>query len=265
MDTLINERLLSKDFYLEHLSLFLKNSFGMIDREETYRAILNNVNDISIDFFSRLDIYNLMFQDDYFERNKPDGMSADEYKESYSDDVLDVIAGIFGIKREFNIQYYGANINGHYGSDPNQLYKETITLNNRELLIYIQVIITRLNYQGTAGEIKNLYYGSNTEVQKLKIYYTWSDQNPLNCNVYFCNSEEVEDGGNYNSNLVKLFLSDNLLIESLGVEYKKNIGLHAFQVRFDVDTPDIANHKYIFDPDFTQALEPDFTYGVFSS
>lgn len=262
---MLKETLLTKDFYLDQMSMFMKDSYGMIDREETYRAILNNVNDVADGLISRYDIFNLLFTEDYFERNKPLGWTADAYKASTVDTVLDTIGAIFGIQRTFNIKYLGVNYNGHYGADTSTEYKETITLSNLELYIYIQVVITKLNYQGTTEEIKHLYYGNNqnnTYVQDLKIYYSWDDANPLDCNVFFCNSDEIAKN-NYNSNIVKLFLSDKLLVESLGIRYLKHLTTATFVARFD-DPSDISTYKYIFDPDFTKSNENTFAYGVFA-
>lgn len=264
---MLKDKLLSKDFYLDHMSMFLKDSFGMIDREETYRAILNNVNDIADDLISRYDIYNQLFTTDYFERNKFEGMTTEEYKNSTVDPILDNIAAIFGISRTVKVKYNGINYKGQgYYGDIDKTYEETLTLTNRELFIYIQVVITKLNYQGTMGEISNLYYNlDNTnldEVQKLKIFYRWDPSfGPLVCYVYFNNVDEI-NSNSYNSNIVKLFLSDKLLVESLGIKYNKFLSSNIFIAQFD-DPSDIANYKYIFDPDFSNDSEEGFMYAIF--
>jgi hypothetical protein len=73
-----------------------------------------------------------------------------------------------------------------------------------------------------------------------------------------CNPEDI--GGN----IYKLFLSDNLLIESLGITYNKHIGITTFPVQFDVPAQaDIPNHSYVFDPDFSHNMDAGFMYGVF--
>ena len=75
------------------------------------------------------------------------------------------------------------------------------------------------------------------------------------CNVYLCGENIIRDNGNYNSNLVKLFLADKLIIESLGIQYNKYLMNLAVPVQFDVD-PD--GDYPVFDPS-------DFSvqYGVF--
>lgn len=462
---MLKERLLSKDFYLDSMSMFLKNSFGMIDREETYRAILNNVNVIADSLISRYDLFNIFFKEDYFERNKPSGMTADEYADSTEDTVLDNIAAIFGLSRSMNVTYYGIGYANQYYGERGVLYTEPILLTNRELYIYIKIAITKLNFQGTAGEIKNLYYPTgegDDDVKQLGIYYSWggtsssrlpdgyaeleyiestgtqyidsglkgnldtafeikaqcgsaildrtgifgnrtlatsdnvglcyseatglftdfgtnvtrlaipfttdvfitynsknyrkigeetsTDQytttfetpgnmrifdmytasgtafnkfvgkvfyckiwsagtlvrhmipaqrnsdsavgmydlvndvfytnagtgsfiagtpvqptttgNPLVCNVWLCNTNEIARN-NFNSNIVKLFLADELLVESLGIQYIKSLGMSTFAARFDTELPDLETYKYIFDPDFSNQMQETFKYAVF--
>ena len=254
---MLKERLLNKNFYLDHMSMFLKDSFGIIDREETYRANLINVNKIADDIISRYDIYNLLFEEDYFTRNNIDPTSTEDV-------WLDNIADIFGIQRTFNIKYKGVAYGGdstHYGPAGSWV-NETITLTNKQLYLYIKIMITKLNYQGTAGEIIDLYK-NDPDIDDLKIYYSWGDAS-LNCDVYLCNTTEIYDNGNYNSSIVKMFLADLFLIESLGVVYNKQLTLAAFRAVFDANNvPDIANHIYLFDPDFSDTNSA-FKYGVFS-
>ena len=259
---MLKEELLKKEFYLDNMSMFLKDSFGMIDREETYRAVLNNVNDVSDAFISHYDIYNVLYEDDYFKRNAPEGMTADEYRESTQDGILDNIAAIFGIKRVFKVKYTGIAYQGSYYGASGVEQNETLTLTNEELLIYIKVTITKLNYQGTTQEIKDLYYGNENDVKRLKIFYAWDTDSPLTCNVYFCNFDEIAKN-NYNSNLVKMFLSGLLIVDSLGITYNKYLTNVMRLAVFDVE-PDLANFKYVFDPDFTNQSEEGFQYSVFS-
>lgn len=259
---MLKENLLSKDFYLDKMSMFLKDSFGMIDREEVYRLVLNNVNDVSDDLISHYDIYNILYTEDYFERNVPEGMTAEEYANSTKDEILDRIAAIFGIQRTFNISYAGQSYQGHYYGTIGETVTKTLTLTNRELLVYIKVVITKLNYRGTAQEIVELYNDDgNKDLQNLQIFYSWGSS-PLVCNVYLCNFNEISRD-NYDSHLVELFLSDLLLVESLGVQYNKILTQVMFTAVFDVE-PDLANYKYIFDPDFTNQNQPTFQYAIFS-
>ena len=463
---MLKERLLSKDFYLDSMSMFLKNSFGMIDREETYRAVLNNVNGFADSLISRYDLFNILFKEDYFERNGID-------KDGDEDAVLDNIAAIFGLNRSMNVSYYGIGYANQYYGERGVLYTESIRLTNRELYIYIKIAITKLNFQGTAGEIKDLYYPTdekddNDDIKQLGIYYSWgggsssrlpegyteltyiqssgtqyidtgytaktnsgismtyaytasgnagisgiytpdsprkdtlfittqsgqtataillcsqgtnvasdiipvlntfynakinylndnklvlndteigtqgtngvdtsstiilfgryysggtnsytsarishcaitegtsivhdfvpamrnndsavgmydlvtnaffgnagtgsfiagtpvqpTTGSPLVCNVWLCSIEEISKN-NFNSNIIKLFLADELLVESLGIQYIKSLGMSTFIARFDVaDIPDVENYVYVFDPNFNNQAQETFKYAVF--
>ena len=132
---MLKERLLSKDFYLENLSMFMKDSYGIKERLYGYISILNNINDIADGLVSRFDLYNLTSEIDYFTRNNidPDDME---------DAILDMLADIFGIERTLEVTYPGDG----------GTVTEIITLNNRDLYIYILVSISKLNYQGTNKE-----------------------------------------------------------------------------------------------------------------
>lgn len=242
---MLKERLLSKDFYLENLSMFMKDSYGIKERLYGYISILNNINDIADGLVSRFDLYNLTSEIDYFTRNNidPDGTE---------DAILDMLADIFGIERTLEVTYPGDG----------GTVTEIITLNNRDLYIYILVSISKLNYQGTNKEIRDLYSSDTIIGQVTGIKYVWGSAS-LSCDVYFCGSEELEkwqDG--YNSNLVKLFLSDKLLIESLGIQYSKHLGMFTFPIRFDTEYT--GEYEYTFDPDYSHQNEPGFRYGVFT-
>lgn len=205
---MLKERLLNNKFYLDHLSLFMKDSYGIIDRLNTYVAILNNVNDIADDIMSRFDIYNVMFEGDYFERNEID-------KDGTDDRWLEIIGSIFNIERVMNVTYLD--------NDTQEYVTETLTLTNLELYLYIKVMISKINYQGTTEELIELYGNPfdeetypDTSLKYLKIKYYW-DTNSAVCNVY------LPVGNNYSNNLIKLFLADKLIIESLGIQYNKQL------------------------------------------
>lgn len=242
---MLKQRLLSRDFYLENLSMFMKDSHGIKQRLDNYISVLNNVNNIADGLISRLDLYNLSSDTDYFTRNEID-------PNGFEDAILDMLANLFGVERTLEVTYPVENVD----------VTETITLNNRDLYIYILISISRLNYQGTNKEIRDLYSSDTIIGQVTGIKYVWGDSS-LNCSVYFCGSEELEKWeDDQSSNLIKLFLSDKLLIESLGVQYFKYLGMFTFPVKFDVEYT--GEYEYVFDPDFDNQHEPGFRYGVFT-
>lgn len=244
-DTLINSQLLDEKFYLQSMSLFLKNSYGMEDRCKMYVNILNNVVDTSEELFNRLNIfyYDISTKKDYCDLN---GIN----KSSTSDRYLDLIAGIFNINREFEIRY--TNPGG------SRIVKN-IKLDNYELMLYIQAIATKFIFDGSYEQLHyfyngtsllnyDLYYGdsearyTNTDlciltnnttkflpITNLGIKYKTVPDAPLTCNIYYTGSPEIY---NTHKNIEKLFYGGYLTIESLGIVYNRLIALALFQGRF---------------------------------
>jgi len=194
---MIDSKLLLKDYYLDKMSLFLKNSYGIIDREEIYIAILNNLNDVGKLLIYSFDIFE--GDDLYFSRlgYDPDSIYGAE---------LDILASFYGVSRTKKIKYSNT--------------EETITMTNAELKFYLQVIITRLNYQGTNEELSDLYKSKNILYKQ-----TLSSGNlvPLSATIICTDSTKYGTALNPTT-LGKLVLSDELLVESLGIEYIKSIG-----------------------------------------
>ena len=218
---MLDEKLLNKNYYLNAMSKFLLNSYGVSERYDVYLKILYNIDTIAEDIFSRFDIYNVAnwSEPDYFIRNGID-------KTSKSDTWLDIIASIYNINRIMQISYTDPTTE----PDPTDI-TETITLNNWELYIYIKVMVSKLNFNGTAKEIVDLYGtgeigSSDLDIKYLGINYIWQNAgstSPLSCQVIFYNTDLINDFKNRtgNENICKLFLSGNLLIESLGITYDK--------------------------------------------
>ncbi len=195
---MIDTRLLLKTYYLDKMSMFLKNSYGMEDRQDIYFAVLTNVNQTSKRLIYSFDIFK--DDDEYFSTLEYDPNSTDCAE-------LDILASLYGVTRTKKIKYF--NI------------EETITMTNKELKFYLQVIITKINYQGSYEELKNLYE-SKSIIYKQSLDVN-DDPIALNCDV-LCLDPDLYGTASHLSTLGKLALSDELLIESLGIIYNKSIG-----------------------------------------
>lgn len=205
---MINETFLTKQYYLDHMSMFFKNSYGIIDREEILRSILLNVNNVGKEIINSFDIFN----EKYFEITGLDPNST-------VGQPLDFIASMYGITRSLKVNY------SYYDSDTGTFVNrtDTIVLTNFELVFYLKVFITKINYQGTYEEIKNLY-----EPYGITYTYNITGIDSLECKVE-CTLNDGSGNNIYGTvssptNLGKLILSDNLLIESIGIVYKKSLG-----------------------------------------
>lgn len=225
---MVDKKWLNKNYYFNAMSKFLLNSYGTEERFDIYLKILKNIDNIGEDIFSRLDIYNVANWDesDYFVRNDVDKTLTD-------DKWLDLIAAIYNINRTMKVTYFDSRLT------PPADVTESITLNNWELFIYIKVMISKLNYMGTTKEIIDLYGNGKPDlsdpqdIKYLGISYIWS-MSSLNCQVILANNTLVSDFNNFtgNQNICKLFLSDYLLIESVGIQYSKNLNAKLVPAKF---------------------------------
>lgn len=223
---LIPAELQTADFYLKSMSLFLKGSFGMIDRMEMYLSVLQNVLETGDELILKhLDIWRT---DDngnpnYFDEDGPD-------VDGTSDFYLDLITSIYGLRREVLLV--------EYGDDPAE-YK---TLTNYELLLYIQATAMKNRFDGTNKSLRKAYTGS--EVLQFSKYYQVADKTILDPNyknsylagldIVYCTqadslmakiilqpkaSTELYHYGYTGGNVIRMFKSHLLTVESLGITY----------------------------------------------
>lgn len=241
---MLDDKFLKDSYYYNAISKFLLNSYGVKQRLDVQLAILKNLDDMAEEIFSRLDIFDVAHTKTYFERNRNTYQSI--YADATDDKFLDLIASIYNISRTMTITYTYED-----EEQVSHTKTETITLSNYELYIYIKVMISKLNFGGTYGEILDLYgrgtISSYYDVSYLGIIYIWQTGTlaSQNCYVIFNNKTMIDNfyiemtSGvkRPNTNLVKLFLADYLLLESLGIQYIKYLGRDIVTARwYDDDT-----------------------------
>jgi len=97
----MENKLLTREWYLNSLSLFFRNSFGMVDRMDTYYGQLMNIVNFENGIFNRINIFSVDEGGlpNYFTVN------SDIDKNGTEKNSLDKIATIYNIKREQRIQY----------------------------------------------------------------------------------------------------------------------------------------------------------------
>lgn len=216
------KKLLDINWYLDHMSMFLKESYGIKDQYQWFVDQLNSINFVCDNIVNMLDFYNVLWNKDNpwkfgikFDDGTSEVKSFKEYKDlvKYFDekdiklDFLDMIAKLFGIQREFICTYIDPE-----GTD---LIKETITLSNEELYDYILIVNARNNYDGTYDMIKETYtkaFGEETVV-----YFTEnsasSTAEPLTAHICIIEDELT-------LNIKKMFRNKEFLIRSLGIQYE---------------------------------------------
>lgn len=219
MSVLIDEKLTDVDFYKNSMSLFLKNSPGMLERCQMFVDILNNLNDSANSVFKWLNIY----------------------ETTYSNDVnsgwLDLIGEFLGISRYFN------NVEVK-DSEGNLIRKG---LNNTDFLKYIQATIQKYIFDGTRESLREAYYGTrllnwdayeankNAYPKKIQEYLSniKKDVDLNDLKIQYVQAKTTINGedvlvngvcqilclGEITDNLKILFNAGALTIESLGITY----------------------------------------------
>lgn len=222
---LIPAELQTADFYLKSMSLFLKGSFGMIDRMEMYLSVLQNVLETGDALILKhLDIWRTdeNGNPNYFDEDGPDA-------DGTSDFYLDLIASIYGLRREVFLVAYDGVPAGY------------VTLTNYELLLYIQATAMKNRFDGTNKSLRKAYTGS--EVFQFSKYYQVPDKTILDPNyknsylaglniIYRTQDlleanvilQPVANEGEYaygrkSGHVMQMFFSNLLTIESLGITY----------------------------------------------
>lgn len=214
MAELINEKLTDFDFYKNSMSLFLKNSTGMVDKCEMFVEILNNVNNSANSVFDWIDVYN---------KDYPENANSNANLNSTNSFWLNLIGEFLGISRYFN---------------------EDLVLTDSEFLKYIQATIQKYIFDGTRESLREAYYGTKllnwdayndkSYPQIIKDYISNIKRStPLNdLGIQYIQAringkgkqipgvcEIIYNSNSMSANLKTLFNNGNLTIESLGVTY----------------------------------------------
>ena len=191
---MIREDLLEFQYYLDRLSKFMQESYGICGQVETFWSLLKQVNDYYDEFFTKSDFFN----------EKPEG------------DMLDKIGSIFGCRRNFTIPIYDV-------SDPFKIddYAQ-IDLDDDDFLNYIKTQVIKQNFDGTRETLQQLYSTYiNKQIKKGMIdlrflYTTDSEEDGAICTIRW-------DTDNPSENMRLLFENGYLTVESLGILYKRAI------------------------------------------
>ncbi len=195
---MIREDLLEFQYYLDRLSKFMQESFGINEQVRTFHSLLVQVDDFYNKFFRDISIF-----DSYYigpNRNI----------------LLDKLGSIFGCQRHFTIpEYDPARWNVIIGF-------LDIDLEDEDFLVYIKAQIIKQNFNGTREELQTLY--TTYEDGKLKkgildliFYYLQSPtETSAECYIYWSMDKE------YSQNLQNLFLNGYLTIESMGILYHRS-------------------------------------------
>ena len=202
---LIPEKLLGYDYYIDLLTLLLKNSYGVPQQARLFVDVINKFNSCEVSLFNQLGKYG---------ENKTWHLNIDaiDALSEEDSDLLDKIASIVGASR------YYPFIDGK--------------LTNKELFILICMQIIRNNYDGTRywlDEAYSLVY----DTTGVSIKYYTDDSEQATCDLVLDTSTISEDGEIKPefTNIAKLFDNGYLAIRSLGIKYnvkQLNLGINGY-------------------------------------
>lgn len=189
INKLLPEKLSSYDWYIDQLTLMLKNDSGVVDQVKLYVDILKKLESGGLTILNNVNIFNV-----------------EKYK---YDDLLDKLASIFGCSRK------------------NYINGESIELSNSELIILILMTVMKNNYDGTLKALRESYEKvcniiNNTEGMGIKIgdYKCFRDDKN-NAEAYIVFGYNIQNKYKDNANhLVKLLENGFFNIKSCGINYK---------------------------------------------
>lgn len=194
---MIREDLLDLQYYLNRLSKFMQESYGINDQVETYQSLLVQVNSYYDEFFNQLN---------FMKGYTPQG------------EILDYIGAIFGCRRNFTIPIYD------YTQDPPVIdHYVNINLNDKDYITFIKTQVVKQNFDGRRDTLRKLYAtyinGKLTTDHLLDlqfIYFRKYDDDSATCRIYW-------NIDNPSENLKNLFENGYLTIESMGIRYTRTI------------------------------------------
>lgn len=242
------KELLNANWYLNHMSMFLKESYGIKEQYQWFVDQLNSIDFVADNMLNVLDLYNVLWNKNNpwkmrikFDDETEENVTFYSYEElvNYFDEkniklgFLDVIANLNDIDRQFIYTYNDVE------NDVPVTKKEVITLNNRDLYRYILISIAKNNYDGTFEMIKNTY---NKVFGEEKVIYLTDNTSgtKLNVNIYI-----LADADELNSDIIKAFKSDLFIIKSMGITYNLKL-LNSSSEIFKLDKENnLDNAKYI--------------------
>lgn len=188
---MIREDLLDFQYYLDRLSKFIKESYGIDQQMELFQNLLVQMNRFYDEVFSQIDIF---------------------HNNTISGELLDHVGAIFGCQRKFTIATHNPVTPSIID---NYLY---INLNDHDFLTYIKTQIIKQNFDGRRETLQKLYSTYiNGKIQygilrDLRFVYIL-DRESGRCVIYWDENDPSED-------LYNLFVAGYLTIESMGIQYR---------------------------------------------
>lgn len=228
---LIPEEIESFEYYKNKIPLYLKNSYGFMEHfkiwheiliGDTERAGVVGNGEIFLNLLLIFDPNYFTYLSENLEDFDPEGNICD---------ILDKIGELFGVSRNFTINYVSQGTP----------HTEDLQLNNKDFLILIKARIIK-NYCDGTLEIMNDFYKD----AKIPMEVRTSDS-PATANIWLIKSGSSEY--HYSENVEKMYLAGMLTIESVGISYVTDdpIDLLDILIWFDENMTPQTGVKYNWD------------------
>lgn len=198
------------DYYVKKLPLYLQNSYGFIEHYRIWYDLMiaNDSKYTGIVPIAETILYLLnIFDKDYLDNivamgdaEIPTDLTNPQDKYGRQSDILDKIGALFGITRNFTCTYLLNNVT----------QSKQVSLNNYDFLILIKVTMVKSYFDGTYEQWQSMYDDIGFTVVPVS-----SVDDPATCIVYLIQTESTQ----YSEDILALFLSELLFIESVGIRY----------------------------------------------
>ena len=228
---LLDENLLTFDYYKNLTPMYLQQSYGFLDIFKIYYDLgfAENEETTDIDglFASNetiasentivgkpkyIEFYNLSiieFIEKLFN-------SLDVYSKNVNKDVLYKLCNFFGISKNVRVHFYD------YTAE--EWVTKNLSLTDDELLLYLKCKIIQNRYDGTAKMANDLY-----DRVGLPIFMVTRTNNEAYCQVWLLMYDDTQ----FSQNIQELFLSGLLTLKSVGVRYSHRIQVATNIALFD--------------------------------
>ena len=210
---LLDENLLTFDYYKNLTPMYLQQSYGFLDMFKIYYDLGFAENEETTDNLSIIEFIEKLFN------------SLDVYSKNVNKDILYKLCNFFGISKNVRVQFYD------YTAE--EWVTKNLSLTDDELLLYLKCKIIQNRYDGTAKMANDLY-----DRVGLPIFMVTRTNNEAYCQVWLLMYDDTQ----FSQNIQELFLSGLLTLKSVGVKYS-----HRIQVATNIALFDSTDTNRSFD------------------
>lgn len=198
--SILPDTLKSFDYYLHKVPMFLRRSESFMEHFKIWFDLLNGGQTEYSGIIPTADC--LLYLMNIFDDSYLSFVNSLEDNDSGAvSDILDKFAALFGVSRIFSVTYK---------NDDDEIVKEQLELNNKDLLTLIKAQIVKNYCNGSAAQIEEFY-----DAVGLKVFVVTTTSNA----TAFLQLVDIRGSIEYSDNVKKMFKAGMLRIDSLGISY----------------------------------------------